>query len=118
MNNSHSMARQSSSVIAQRLAALLSAAVLLSALAACGGGKPADGKTQTEAKEGAKAEGGNEAGGLKLSAEEAQRAGLKVETLALQAFADTITVTATVRPNQDGIACVAPRGEGRMRTLR
>ena len=101
-------------VATQRLITLLSAGVLLSALAACGGGKPAEGKAPTEAKEAAKAEGGKEAGGLQLSAEEAQRAGLKVETLAQQAFADAITVTATIRPNQDRIARVAPRVEGRI----
>lgn len=110
MNNTKSKAP----VATQRLLTLLSAGVLLSALAACGGGKPADGKAPAEAKEAAKAEGGKEAGGLKLSAEEAQRAGLKVETLAQQAFADAITVTATIHPNQDRIARVAPRVEGRI----
>jgi len=110
MNNTKSKAP----VATQRLLTLLSAGVLLSALAACGGGKPAEGKAPAEAKEAAKAEGGKEAGGLKLSAEEAQRAGLKVETLAQQAFADAITVTATIRPNQDRIARVAPRVEGRI----
>ena len=59
-----------------------------------------------------KKEEGKEGGGLKLSAEEAQRAGVKVETLASLAFADSITVTATIRPNQDRIARVAPRVEG------
>ena len=98
----------------QRLLALLSAAVLLSAVAGCGGGKPAEVKAPTEAKEAAKAEGGKEAGVLKLSAEETQRAGLKVETLAQHVFADAITVTATIRPNQDRIARVAPRVEGRI----
>ncbi len=110
MNNTKSKAP----VATQRLLTLLSAGVLLSALAACGGGKPAEGKAPAEAKEAAKAEGGKEAAGLKLSAEEAQRAGLKVETLAQQAFADAITVTATIRPNQDRIARVAPRVEGRI----
>jgi cobalt-zinc-cadmium efflux system membrane fusion protein len=110
MNNTKSKAP----VATQRLLKRLSAGVLLSALAACGGGKPAERKTPTEAKEAAKTEGGKEAGGQKLSAEEAQRAGLKVETLAQQAFADAITVTATIRPNQDRIARVAPRVEGRI----
>jgi cobalt-zinc-cadmium efflux system membrane fusion protein len=94
------------------LASVLSAAMLAALLAACGGGKPAETR---DTKEGAaKAEGAKEAGGLKLSAEEAKRAGLKVETLAQQAFTDTITVTATIRPNQDRIARVAPRIEGRI----
>lgn len=92
----------------------LTTAVLVTVLAACGGGKPTDPKEAKEGKEAPKAEGAKEAGGLKLSAEEATRAGLKVETLAQQAFADTITVTATIRPNQDRIARVAPRIEGRI----
>jgi len=96
------------------LVSLLTTAVLITMLAACGGGKPADPKEAKEGKEPSKAEGAKEAGGLKLSAEEAARAGLKVETLAQQAFADTITVTATIRPNQDRIARVAPRIEGRI----
>jgi cobalt-zinc-cadmium efflux system membrane fusion protein len=86
----------------------LGATLLLYALAACGGGKPA-----TEQQEAPKAE-AKEADGLKLSAEEAERAGIKVETIAQQAFADAITVTATIRPNQDRIARVAPRVEGRI----
>ena len=110
MNNS----RSKSSLAVQRLLTLLSAAVLLSALAACGGGRPADGKAPADATGATKAEGGKEPSGLKLSAVEAQRAGLKVETLAQQAVADTITVTATIRPNQDRLARVAPRVEGRI----
>ncbi|RTL45491.1 MAG: efflux RND transporter periplasmic adaptor subunit [Burkholderiales bacterium] len=96
------------------LVSALTAAVLAVMLTACGGSKPADPKEAKEAKEAPKAEGAKEADGLKLSAEEATRAGLKVETLAQQAFADTITVTATIRPNQDRIARVAPRIEGRI----
>ena len=95
------------------LISTLSAVVLVSLLTACGGGKQAESKEAKEGKE-AKAEGAKEAGGLKLSAEEATRAGLKVETLAQQAFTDTITVTATIRPNQDRIARVAPRIDGRI----
>ncbi len=91
----------------------LSALVLVALLTACSGGKPTEPKEAKEGKE-AKAEGAKEADGLKLSVEEATRAGLKVETLAQQAFTNTITVTATIRPNQDRIARVAPRVEGRI----
>ncbi|MBI2750461.1 MAG: efflux RND transporter periplasmic adaptor subunit [Burkholderiales bacterium] len=98
---------------------LLSAVAVASALAACGKGETAaPGKAASSAaaeeKGGSKKEEGKEGGGLKLSAEEAQRAGIKVETLASLAFADSITVTATIRPNQDRIARVAPRVEGRI----
>ena len=53
-------------------------------------------------------------GELKLTAEEARRAGLKVETLAKEPVGGSITVTATIHPNQDRIARVAPRVEGRI----
>ena len=95
------------------LGATLSATLLVTLLAACGGGKQVEAKEGKEGRQ-AQAEGAKEAGGLTLSAEETTRAGLKVETLALQAFTDTVTVTATIRPNQDRIARVAPRVEGRI----
>lgn len=52
--------------------------------------------------------------GLKLSADEMKAAGVRVETLAPQVVADTLTVTATIRPDQDRIARIAPRVEGRI----
>ena len=89
------------------LIAALAGALMLG-LGACGGG--ADKAAGSEAKP----EAAHEEGGLKLSAEEAQRAGIKLETLAQQSFAGTVTVTATIRANQDRIARVAPRVEGRV----
>ena len=95
-------------------AAVLCLAALAAALTACGGeaGKPGTAASvpTTEEKKGEH----DEKGGLKLSEEEAKRAGLRVEALALQAVADTLTVTATVRPNQDRVARIAPRVEGRI----
>jgi cobalt-zinc-cadmium efflux system membrane fusion protein len=90
------------------------ALALAVALPACGGGeKSAEAKSAEKAA--SAPEGGHkEEGGLKLSAEEAQRAGIKLEKLAEQGFADTVTVTATIRPNQDRVARVAPRVEGRI----
>ena len=84
------------------------------ALSGCGerATKPADARS-TDVKNGGK-EGEPGSGGLKLSAEEAQRAGIKLEALALQSVADTLTVTATIRPNQNRIARIAPRVEGRI----
>lgn len=51
---------------------------------------------------------------LALSAEEVQRAGIKVQKLALQEKAEQVTVTATIQANQDRLAHVAPRVPGRI----
>jgi len=84
------------------------------ALSACGGGKAGDAPPVAQ-KAASQAEGERkEEGGLKLTPEEARSAGIKLETLAAQGFADAVTVTATIRPNQDRIARVAPRVEGRI----
>lgn len=98
-----------------RFVFLLASVAIVSTLLACGKGDnsaPANAAASAAAAD--QGEPGKEGGGLTLSAEEAQRAGIKVETLVLQAFADSITVTATIRPNQDRIARVAPRVEGRI----
>lgn len=92
---------------------LVAAAMALALLAACGGGagKPAAAAGyDTESKK----PGHDEKEGLKVSPEEAQRAGIKVETLKSQAVIDSISVTATIRPNQDRIVRIAPRVEGRV----
>ncbi len=70
-------------------------------------------KAVAEAPPPAKAEHA-EAGNLKLSAEDAARAGIKLEAVAPRASTDSVTVTATIRANQDRIARVAPRIEGRI----
>ncbi len=93
------------------LALTLLALPLALSLAACGGAQPGAAPSAAAAASEPK---GKEEGGLKLSADEAQRAGIKLETLAEKAYADTVTVTATIRPNQDRIAQVAPRVEGRI----
>lgn len=105
--------------VRNRILFLLIAVALAGTLAACGkkdDAEPAKAASSAVAgdKGDAKKEEGKDGGGLKLSAEEVQRAGVKVETLASLAFADSITVTATIRPNQDRIARVAPRVEGRI----
>lgn len=51
---------------------------------------------------------------LKLKPEEIQAAGIKTEDLAEQEVSEQLTVTATIRPNQDRIAHVAPRVAGRI----
>lgn len=98
---------------------LLTAIALASTLVACGKSDKAApvkeaSSAAAEEKGEPKKEEGKEGGGLKLSAQEVQRAGIKLEALASQVFADSITVTATIRPNQDRIARVAPRVEGRI----
>ncbi|MDP1108853.1 efflux RND transporter periplasmic adaptor subunit, partial [Klebsiella pneumoniae] len=52
--------------------------------------------------------------GLKLAPDEAQRAGIQYETVQNKPVPDVISVTATIRVNQDRIARVAPRVEGRI----
>jgi cobalt-zinc-cadmium efflux system membrane fusion protein len=63
-----------------------------------------------EGKEG-HAEGAEE---LTLTAEEAERAGVKVEAIKSESLGETLQVTATIRPDQDRLARVAPRIEGRI----
>ena len=94
--------------------ACVAAAVLL---AACNGGSDKSTAAASSANapvSQAKAEGEHKGVDLKLSAEEAQRAGIKVEALAKQAVGGSVTVTATIHANQDRIARVAPRVEGRI----
>ena len=59
----------------------------------------------------------HEAGGveaLKLSAEEIQSAGIESAEILVQEVSEPLTLTATIRPNQDRIAHVAPRVPGRI----
>lgn len=51
---------------------------------------------------------------LTLSAEEAQKAGIKVQKLELQEKVEQVVVTATIQANQDRLAHVAPRVPGRI----
>lgn len=96
---------------------LMPALVLLLALAACGGGKPEADAKAADAKPAAKEGEHGEKDGIKLSAEEVQRAGIKLETLATRSVVDSLTVTATIRANQDRIARIAPRVEGRITSV-
>ncbi len=106
---------------------LVCAITVALALVACGAGK-ADADTKPVAEKstgdkpaadahGADAHGGKAAEhgeGLKLAPEEAERAGIKIETLAATALADTVTLTATIRANEDRVVRIAPRVEGRV----
>ena len=51
---------------------------------------------------------------LTLTTEEAERAGVKVEAMKAQAMGERVVVTATIRPDADRLARVAPRIEGRI----
>lgn len=109
---------------ASRVLPVLAALALTASLAACSGGDKSTAASaaavtaSSAEKAGGEKSGAQEGAGLTLTAQEAARAGIKVETMASQAFADAITVTATIRPNQDRIARVAPRVEGRIITVR
>jgi len=88
---------------------------LCTLLAACSGSdKPG---ASAAAPASSPAGGGREAevdAGLKLTAEEAERAGIRTETLAPSAGVEVVTATATIKANQDRFARVAPRVEGRI----
>ena len=87
---------------------------LAAALTACSGETNKPAQAASASASGPGQDESDAKGTIKLSAEEATRAGIRVEALQLQTFADTLTVTATVRPNQDLVAHVAPRVEGRI----
>lgn len=61
-----------------------------------------------------KQEHGKDEGHLKLSHQERETAGVKVEALQPETLQDQVMVTATIRANQDRIAHVAPRVQARI----
>jgi len=105
---------------------VISLAVAL-ALAACGKGDAKDEHATEGAKHaehGGEKKGHAEAGGhaanedeLTLTTEEAQRAGVKVEVVKPQPLGEMVVVTATIRPDQDRLARVAARIEGRITSV-
>lgn len=107
-----------------RLRAGRAATALLLAVALAGCGK--SGAKDEHASEGAKhaehaeekKEGHSEAETeLTLTSEEAARAGIKVEEVKPRALGETLTVTATIRPDADRLAHVAARIEGRITSV-
>ena len=92
------------------LSRTLGALVLLAGLLVLGGcgdkaGHDPKAETKTEVAE---------EKGIKLTPEEQERAGIKLELVAPRALENVVSVTATIRPNQDRLAKVAPRVEGRI----
>lgn len=86
------------------------------ALAACSGNEqPTTAETGIQSDSGSGEKGEKE--GLKLSIEEITRSGIKTEILKPQPMKDALTVTATIRVNQDRVARIAPRIEGRVATV-
>lgn len=90
------------------------AAALLAVLLTLGGCGDKSTKGAEPTTQEAKGEPGSEEKGLKLTPEEQERAGIKLEEIASRTFEDVVNVTATIRPNQDRIAKIAPRVEGRI----
>jgi cobalt-zinc-cadmium efflux system membrane fusion protein len=98
-----------------QLPQVIAVLVAVVALSACGDGdKAASMKAADAPKSAASGAEHDEKGGLKLSPEEVKRSGIQIETLAVRPLEDSVTVTATIRPNQDRVAKVSPRVEGRI----
>jgi len=92
-------------------------AAALTTLAGCNKSEAPPAKTETGSKEAApegKEGRVKEDGHLRLSAQERKTAGLRVEALQEQTLADQVTLTATIKANQDRIAHVAPRVPARL----
>jgi cobalt-zinc-cadmium efflux system membrane fusion protein len=107
----------------QRPAVLALALAVMFSLAACGKGGAKDehaGEGDKHADHAGEKKGAEKGGGhseneeLTLTSEEAERAGVKVEEIKPQAIGDTVVVTATIQPDADKLAHVAPRIEGRI----
>ncbi len=94
-----------------RLRAGLAATALLLALTLAGCGKSGAKDEHAGEKKEEHSETETE---LTLTSEEAARAGIKVEEVKPRLLAETITVTATIRPDADRLARVAARIEGRI----
>ncbi|MCD6732264.1 MAG: efflux RND transporter periplasmic adaptor subunit [Burkholderiaceae bacterium] len=100
-------------------AGLALALTFAAALAACGNSEAqnehaAEGDQHAEQAGEHKEEGHSESEELTLTAEEAERAGVKVEEIRPQALGGQVVATATIRPDQDKLVRVAPRIEGRI----
>ena len=98
-------------IAAWRLSAALCFALVATLITGCGKSDEAAAKPVAEQKVAEKE------GGLKLTKEEIERAGIALEELKARPVVQSVTVTATIRANQDRIARVSPRSEGRLATV-
>lgn len=104
-----------------RTATLAAALSIALALAGCGKGAAKDEHAAEGSKHAEHAGGGKKDGQhkeeekeLTLTTEEAERAGVKTQEIKSEAMGETIVVTATIEPNQERVARVAPRVEARI----
>lgn len=109
-----------------RAAALATALALTIALAGCVDDKQSAEGAQSAAQAGAKEDdhAGEKAdehaegeAKLTLTSDEAERAGVKVEEVKAVPLGETVVVTATIRPDQDRLARVSARIEGRITSV-
>lgn len=104
--------------MSMRTSALTMALAIALAIAGCGKAgedeHAAEGDKHGEHAAEGKKEEHKEGDELKLTPEEAQRSGVKVEEIRTSSIGETIAVTATIQPSQERLARVAPRIEGRV----
>ncbi len=101
----------------RRVVVALTALALAMALSGCGKDAPKDehaAEGDKHAEHAGEKKGEHAEEGLTLSTEEVERAGIRVEEVKPQALGETLSVTATIRPDQDRLAQVAPRIAGRI----
>ncbi|MFZ5462239.1 MAG: efflux RND transporter periplasmic adaptor subunit [Pseudomonadota bacterium] len=98
-------------------AALLALGLTLAPLAGCGKSEQPQAsasRSSQQAEDKHDSAGERGAGPLKLGPEEIAAAGIRTDELKEEEVSERLTVTATIRPNQDRIAHVAPRVPGRI----
>ena len=99
-----------------RLGLALAAWLLAVSLSGCGGGAKAEHADAGDkhAEQAGENGHGEAESALTLTGEEAARAGITIEEVKPHTLAETLTVTATIRPDADRLAHVAARIEGRI----
>ncbi|MEJ8855897.1 efflux RND transporter periplasmic adaptor subunit [Variovorax robiniae] len=96
----------------KRLVLAISAALALGLLVGC-----SDASNTASAEKPPTEEKAQEKEGIKLTREEAERAGIGLEELKAQTLSDSVTVTATIHADQDRMVRISPRVEARIATV-